>query len=145
MMVRACRGKTGYRIALALAACCLLPGCGGKGGGDTPEAVAGKFVEAMKGGDTAAAAELFAYDQQARDGNEDWDTLAEQARNLIRQKMVEDKARVLEGFKDLVADDAEVGEAKIEGDEARVAVTGSAPFGLALVRERDAWRIRGVQ
>ena len=130
----------------ALLSLCWLSGCKGKGGAktDTPEGTAEAFVAEMAKGDTKAAAEHFAYDEEARAQNEDWDTFGEQQRNLIRQKMLEEKATLLDQMKVSFDADTKVGKVTVEGEQAQVELTGKTPMTLQMTQERGAWRIRGL-
>ena len=95
--------------------------CGG--GGDSPESVAGDWVEAMKAQDYDAACEVMS-------------TAAQEA-TADCPSMLESSAATD------VTDDAEVTNVREEGETASADVIGSTnlEISLGLVKEDDEWRI----
>ena len=132
--------------ALLASLAALTGGCGQKGGAqqNTPQAVAQQFVQHMAANEVKEAAALFAYNEAARAQNEDWDTFGEQQRSLIRGKMREEKATVLQQLQPSFTAAAAAGEAKIEGERAVVPLTDAgAQTSLTLIQEDGQWRISG--
>ncbi len=147
-MVKPCLWLPASWARLIAVAACLAPlvGCGQKTSvaENTPGAVAKKFVEYMKTNEVQKAAELFAYNEAARVQNEDWDTFGEQQRRLIRAKMREDKAELLQAVQPSFTEQAAAGEPRIEGTRAVVPLTGAgAQTSLTLVQEDGQWKIAG--
>ena len=128
----------GIRIAsavLALAAGALIAGCGGSDGAETPEDAVTAFFEATVDKDSEALCDSLS-EASAKDAaeNEDVETCEEGA----------DKAFASEGADDEIAqfEDAEVGEATIDGDTATVTVTSEGNEGTVdVVKEDDVWKV----
>lgn len=123
----------------------VLPGCGGKPAGDTPEAVAQAFADAMAEGDTGQAAELWSYVSEARRGNPDWDEFASGARSQIISKMKDAKTGELQSQTGQFVSGMKAGTATVSGTSATVQLEGGAR-GSVVVRLAQAdgqWGVVG--
>lgn len=78
----------------------VFGGCGEKKP-TTPEACIQAFDAAMRSGDTARAAALFAYDKWSADHSTDWDTYARSQRDLIRSRLRQEKAGQLQSWRSI--------------------------------------------
>jgi hypothetical protein len=128
----------GTRIAaaiLALAAGALIAGCGGSDGADSPEDAVTAFFEATVDKDSEALCASITEESQTQAAeDEDVETCEEGA----------DKAFASEGADEEIAqfENAEVGEAEIDGDTATVSVTSEGNEGsVDVVKEDDSWKV----
>ena len=146
------RGRPARRsLALLLivaALIALLAGCGGPKSiaGNSPQATAQGFVDAMAAGDYDLAATGFDYVTYARATNEDWDTFGQSQRNLIIDKLQEDKASELQALSGMLAEGAQVGAAQTQGTQATVPVTaGATTMQLHMIQQDGQWFIQRIQ
>jgi len=151
---RRVRGRTrpvSRCVALVLVAAgivSLLAGCGGPKSlaGNSPQATARGFVDAMAAGDYDLAATGFDYEQYARGANPDWDTFAPQQRKEIVEKLQEQKASELQALSGMLAEGAQVGAAQTQGTRATVPITaGATTVQLHMIQQDGQWYIQRIQ
>ncbi len=135
-------------ILLMTVASTVLVGCGGEAtiAGDTPEATANAFVEAMKAKEYDKVAAGFDYETYARQQNPDWDTFGESQRNLIVDKLQEDKAEEIEALAGMFAGgEATISNVKQKDDEAGATINaGANKLVLHLIHTDGKWLILKV-
>jgi len=132
-------------LPVALAATAVFAGCGSKPAHDTPESVAQSFADAMAGGDTVQAAELWSYVSEARKGNPDWDEFPSGQRSQIVSKMKDMKEDELRPQTARFTTGMQAGTASVSGGSATVQLEGG-PRGSVLVRLDQAdgqWGVVG--
>ncbi|MBI2298682.1 MAG: hypothetical protein HYU66_06980 [Armatimonadetes bacterium] len=133
---------------LAWIGCVVLPFaalCGCKQAADlsSPEKTFAAFDAALKGGDSAAAAELVDYDYLAQQGNEDLGTAAKQQQKLITDKMREDTAKGL-GSMGYPSGGMQAGPAQVSGEQATITAQGEGKsLTLQFRNGGDGWKIVG--
>ncbi len=115
-------------LTLALLACLLFAGCGGKEtiAGATPTATAEGFIEAMKATEYDTVAAGFEFDTYARANNDDWDSIPSGQRSQIVRKLREDQANKLEALAGMFTGEATVGTVQEQGGSAIVAINAGA-------------------
>jgi hypothetical protein len=128
----------GIRIAsavLALAAGALIAGCGGSDGAETPEDAVTAFFEATVDKDSEALCDSISEESATQAAeNEDVETCEEGADKAFGS---EDADAEIEQF-----ENAEVGEATVDGDTATVTVTSEGTEGeVPVVKEGDVWKV----
>ncbi|MBD3176102.1 MAG: hypothetical protein GF320_13060 [Armatimonadia bacterium] len=133
---------------LAVATCVALVGCGGgtptSSAGDTPEAAAKAFAQALADDNTELAATYWAYDEQARKDNPDWDSFPPGQRSQIKRKLRESKASELGSHTGLFADVSGALEASAEGETVTVSADGQ-PLAVVSVTKTDAgYQVAGL-
>ncbi|MCE5217619.1 hypothetical protein LLH03_11400 [bacterium] len=101
-----------------------LSGCKGAQSvaGDTAEATAKAFAEALNSEDYERAAKAFDYEVYARANFEDWDNIAPNQRRQIVGKLVQQKAQTLGALKKKLGAKIKAGPAQ----DGTVALTGDA-------------------
>lgn len=139
------RPLVGLLVVLALPV--VTSGCGGPKTvvSANPEVTARRFIDAIRAGDYELAATGFDYDTTARRQNPDWDTFGQSQRNLIVDKLREEKARQLQALSGMLAGEVSVGHAQIEGQWAIVPVTGTGALELVLTNKDGLWHIQTVR
>ena len=135
------RGRQSFALAL-LALSLLLPllaGCGESDtiAGSTPQATAEAFVEAMQAGEYEKVAKGFDYETYARRENPDWDSIPQSQRNLIVEKLQEDRAGQLQAMAGMMTGEVTVGEVQQQGDTATVNILAGANSVVLGMREID--------
>jgi hypothetical protein len=133
---------------LALATCAALLGCGGgtptEVAGETPELAATEFAQALANGNTELAAAYWAYDEQARKDNPDWDSFPPGQRSQIKRKLRESKASELGSHTGLFADVSGALEASAEGETVTLSA-GGQPLAVVSVTKTDAgYQVTGL-
>ncbi len=126
----------------------VLTGCGSRSTGPTtPEAAVEVFDKAMKAGDTAAVAALWAYEAEARRQNPEWDDIPAGQRELIIGRLRESKADELRGRQQVYAEGDYVPQPpQVQGSRAVVRLASPAQdMVLNLVEEDGIWRIESLQ
>ena len=128
----------GIRIAgavLALAAGALIAGCGGSDGAETPEDAVQAFFDASVDKDAEALCDSMTEESQTQAAeDEDVETCEEGAEKAFASEGAEEELAQFE--------DAEIGEATIDGDTATVTVTSQGQEGqLPVVKEDDVWKV----
>ncbi len=135
-------------VLVAAAIVSLLAGCGGPKSiaGNSPEATAQGFVDAMAAGDYDLAATGFDYEQYARGANPDWDAFAPQQRKEIVDRLQEVKASELQALSGMLSGGAQVGSAQTQGTQATVPVTaGATTMQLHMIQQDEQWYIQRIQ
>ena len=123
----------------------LVPsGCGGK---KSARQVAEAFVNAMKSGDTKAAAQYWDYSALGRAGNEDWDTFGKGQRDLIVKEMkwAEKRANELGHWRLYFSRSTKVSDVTEQGDVATAILEGGRAAEVALVRVGEEWFVSAVK
>lgn len=110
----------------------------------TPDACLAAFDEAMRSGDSAKAARLFALDKWSEDNSTDWETYAPSQRELIVKTLRERKAAQLLQIRPvyLQGNYRPAGAPRIEGEWASVVLVGSgASMPVRLHARNGNWSI----
>ncbi|MGC9318972.1 MAG: hypothetical protein ACP5KN_13145 [Armatimonadota bacterium] len=143
MADRAAKGAVAVLLAVILAAGCSPPKSISR---STPKATAQAFVEAMGVADYGAVAAGFDFEAVARQQNPDWDTFGQSQRNLIIDKLEEDKAAQLEALAGMMAGEGRVGEPQMHDGGATVPVyVAGSTIRLHMTQREDGWKILRIE
>ncbi|MGD9498336.1 MAG: hypothetical protein AB7Y46_18735 [Armatimonadota bacterium] len=103
-------------------------------------------MAAIRAGDYEAAAAGFDYEQYALSQNPDWDSFGQSARNLIIDKLREERAGELQALSGTLAARVTVGEAQVQGASASVPMTaGANTIHLQMTQQDGLWYIQAIQ
>jgi hypothetical protein len=142
------QGRSVVAVALGMLLLTLISGCGGRStiAGSTPQQTAEGFVEAMQAGDYAMAATGFDYATNARRQNPDWDNFGEHQRNLIVEKLQEDRANELRSLAGMFSGgEASVGDVQQHDSSATTPISAGANTLMLQMRQiEDQWLISNV-
>ncbi len=134
---------------LAALATLLLTGCGGGPrsiAGETPQATAQAFIDAMAQEQYESIARGWDFEAYARRQNPDWDTFGESQRNLIVQKLRDDQVSRIEAMAGIFAGGAQIGEPEQGPGRAIVPITAGGRTMRMSMTERDGlWYITNIQ
>jgi len=125
----------------------LLTGCGGKDtiAGETPQATAEAFVEAMKAGEYDRVAAGFEFETYARANQENWDDIPVGQRNEIIGRLREDQSNRLRGLAGMFMGEASVGEVQQQADSATATITaGANTLVLGMKQVEGRWLISSM-
>ena len=132
-------------VAIALGSLVALTGgCGGKASvaRETPSATADAFLAAIQKGDFAAAASAFDYNTEARQMNPDWDDIPASQRNMIMEKMADQRQEQLKSLGGMLSGDVRVEPPQTQGDSATVDLrVSTAVVRLYLAKVGEVWRL----
>jgi hypothetical protein len=123
----------------------VLAGCAPQGAGTTPEATVTAYLAAVKSGDAYGVTRLYDYVTYAKSQNSDWDSIPPGERDLIVDKLAQDKAKDL---KDKLPDmkkaltNAEIGVVHTGNGRSQVDLQGAPTIrSLQLVNNDGKWYI----
>jgi hypothetical protein len=123
----------------------VLAGCAPKGAGTTPEATVTAYLAAVKSGDAYGVTRLYDYVTYAKSQNSDWDSIPPGERDLIVDKLAQDKAK---DIKDKLPDmkkaltNAEIGVVHTGNGRSQVDLQGAPTIrSLQLVNNDGKWYI----
>lgn len=119
----------------------LLTACGGP---KSAQVVANEYVGYMKGGKFLEAAQLWDYQTEARQQNENWDEIVESQRRLIIGKLAEEKAKTLEMWATYFPMETKVIQVMESGDSAKVSLEGGRVSSLDLIKDGENWKVAGM-
>jgi hypothetical protein len=135
-------------MAIAMIAALLLAGCGEEDtiAKSTPQATAEAFAAAMQAGEYDKVAAGFDYETSARQENPDWDTFGESQRNLIVDKLQEDKAKELQAMAGMFAGgEPTVGNVQEQNGQAGATISAGANKLVLQMRQIEGkWLIANV-
>lgn len=129
--------------AVALVGVIVLAVVGCKGAA-TPRAVAAQYLGYMKAEKYDAAAKLWDYDTEARKQNDEWDSIQEGQRALIKDKLAVDKANSLKLWTGYFPAAAKISAVQESGDTAFAEIEGGRVGRLNLAKVDEEWRITGM-
>lgn len=119
----------------------FLWGCGGKPT-KTPEGTVRAYINLMKAGKWKEAALLWDYTEYAKRENPDWESFGTSQRQLIIDKLAEEKAKSLEMWRTYFTD-VKLDTVEVQGTQARAMLSGRVRS-IDLVQVGDQWLITGM-